>query len=116
MKRLAFHHASRCCRGGGAFTLTGLAILPRSRLSGATTRPTSQTSTTASLPCEDFAGAGATGAFDIPPVATQTGSVHVIVPAGVTVAPRRILSGLGERRLRRLGALIPTTRCPTRSL
>ena len=68
--------------------------------------------------CEDFASAGATGAFDIPPVATQTGSVHVIVPAGVTVAPRRILSGraLGERRLRRLGALIPTTRCPTRSL
>ena len=49
MKRLAFHHASRCCRGGGAFTLTGLAILPRSRLSRATTRPTSQTSTTASL-------------------------------------------------------------------
>ena len=34
---------------GGAFTHTGLAILPRSRLSGATTRPTSQTSTTASL-------------------------------------------------------------------
>lgn len=36
--------------------------------------------------CGDFGSGGATGTFDIPPGATQTGCVHVIVPAGVKVA------------------------------
>lgn len=36
--------------------------------------------------CEDFGSGGATGTFDIPPGATQTGCIHVIVPAGVKIA------------------------------
>lgn len=36
--------------------------------------------------CEDFGSGGATGTFDIPPGATQTGCIHVIVPVGVKIA------------------------------